>query len=398
MSNSNKRQRTTASSHKGTDKPEKPIVATFYERWDVQMFNSILELVLPREIEEMLEDKLRYEVNNTSSSYRRVEYYTGKFVKGRIYGTGLQSVPGWIRRLCAHQYYVDIDIVNCGPTLFSQLLTMNNVAVPPLLQLYVDDRNAMFDLIRQFEPNLTEGDMKRLLLQILHGGQAPQIGPLESFKSQMQRAAMELATRPKYNVMYREVANEENPLGSFIARAWQGPEHKSLMVLIDYYTMVKGKTVGAPVFDGFLLEKHDAPDLTGAEEAVYQQTGFRINLVQKSMTPTKEDHARLWGERALNKIATPFMRQVYLLYRHAQLAGLKRQAGYVVEPHPTIPGVFVRGEDAETYINRVLSCVPGVEIMMKKLTKWFSSTHHPMFELRASIPFEDEPIHRSVKH
>ena len=121
MSNSNKRQRTTASSHKGADKPEKPIVATFYERLDVQMFNSILELVLPREIEEMLEDKLRYEVNNTSSSYRKVEYHKGKFAKGRIYGTGLQSVPGWIRRLCAYQYYIDIDIVNCGPSLFSQL-------------------------------------------------------------------------------------------------------------------------------------------------------------------------------------------------------------------------------------------------------------------------------------
>ena len=47
MSTSNKRQRTTASSQKDA-KPEKPVVATFYERWDVQMFNSILELVLPR--------------------------------------------------------------------------------------------------------------------------------------------------------------------------------------------------------------------------------------------------------------------------------------------------------------------------------------------------------------
>ena len=130
MPNKNKRQRTTASSQKGTDKPEKPVVATFYERWDVQMFNSILELVLPREIEEMLEEKLRYEVNNTSSSYRKVEYHKGKFAKGRIYGTGLQSVPGWIRRLCANEFYIDIDIQNCGPTLFTQLLARKNVSVP----------------------------------------------------------------------------------------------------------------------------------------------------------------------------------------------------------------------------------------------------------------------------
>ena len=383
MPNKNKRQRTTArelSSQKDA-KPEKPVVATFYERWDVQMFNSILELVLPREIEEMLEDKLRYEVNNTSFSYRKVEYHIGEFAKGRIYGTGLQSVPKWVRRLCAHQYYIDIDIVNCGPTLFSQLLAKNNVPVPPLLQQYADDRKAMYNLIRQFEPNFTEGVMKDLLLQISHMGPSPQIGPLESLRSQTRQASMELATRPKYAIMYREVENERNPLGSFIGRVWQEVEHKVLMTMIDYYTM-KGKTVGAPVFDGFLLEKCDDPDLVGAEEAVYQQTGYRIKLVQKPMTPTKEDHALLWGERALNKIATPFMRQIYLLYRHAQLAGLKRQAGYVVEPHPTIPGVFVRGDDVETYINRVLLDVhTGGEVSMKKLSDWFYNIDHSMFEL-----------------
>ena len=100
---------------------EKPIIATFYERWDVAMFNAIAELVLPPEIEYLI-DEMSYDINNASSSHRKVNYRRGKFDQGRIYGTGYQSIPGWIRRLCAHQYYLDIDIQNCGPTLFAQLL------------------------------------------------------------------------------------------------------------------------------------------------------------------------------------------------------------------------------------------------------------------------------------
>ena len=191
MSNSNKRQRTTASQKK----PEKAVVAIFHELWDVSMFNAIAELVLPPELERVIDDMYK-DINSTNTSYREVEYHKGKFSTGRIYGTGLQSIPRWIRRLCAHEYYVDIDIVNCGPTLFAQLLEMNGIALPSLLKLYADDRSAMFDLIGQFDPTLTESDMKRMLLKISHGGDAsddgtPPIGPLASYKSQIHKAAME---------------------------------------------------------------------------------------------------------------------------------------------------------------------------------------------------------------
>ena len=100
---------------------EKAIIATFYERWDVAMFIAIAELVLPPEIEYLI-DEMSYDINNASSSHHKVNYRRGKFDQGRFYGTGYQSIPGWIRRLCAHQYYLDIDIQNCGPTLFAQLL------------------------------------------------------------------------------------------------------------------------------------------------------------------------------------------------------------------------------------------------------------------------------------
>ena len=55
----------------------------------------------------------------------------------------------------------------------------------------------------------------------------------------------------------------------------------------------------------------------------------------------------------------------------------------MVEPHPTIPGVHVRKEDAKAFMNRVLAGVhTGAEIFMKKLVEWFNQIDHPMFELR----------------
>jgi len=80
MANKNKRQRTTTPK---PDKPDKPIVATFYELWDVSMFNAIAELVLPPELEKSINDMYK-DINTTNSSYREVKYRKGEFATGRM--------------------------------------------------------------------------------------------------------------------------------------------------------------------------------------------------------------------------------------------------------------------------------------------------------------------------
>ena len=367
---------------------DKPIVLTLHERWCVATFNSILELVLRPEVEERLVS-IAPSINSATMTKRRVDYRAGKFETGRLYGTGFQSIARWIRRLCAHRYYSDIDIVNAGPTLFAQLLVLNGIPCPSLLRIYADDRALMFSLIKEELPNKTDQELKYMLLKLSHGGVPSDDDDtstpiLAEYRSQVVNAALQLKSKQqRYADMYKERvdANEENVVGSFISCVWQEVENKILMSLVDFFQQT-GKTVGFLAFDGLGVEKHDNINLRGAEAAVFDKTGFRVKLVEKSLEPTKEDYDRFWGERALNKIPSPYMRQVYLLYRAAQLAGLKRQAGYTVEPHPVIPGVFVRKDDAETYINRILSGVwTGADVFMKRLTEWFNQTDHPTFEL-----------------
>ena len=372
----------------GGNTQDKPIVLTLNERWNVCRFNAITELVMRPELEDVLA-AMAPSINSLTKGYRRVDYRTGKFETGRLYGTGFQSISRWIRRLCAGDYYSDIDIVNAGPTLFAQLLVVNGLVCPSLLKMYAEDRNRMFAMIREELPDKTDQELKYMLLKLSHGGvpsdrDGTSTPILAQYRAQVVSAALKLRSRqPRYAEMYQQRidANEENAIGSFISCIWQEVENKVLMALVDFF-QTTGKMVGFLAFDGLGVEEHDNIDLAGVEAAVLAKTGFRVKLVEKSLQPTEADFDRYWGERALNKIQSPFRRQLYLLYRHAQLAGLKRQGGYVVEPHPTIKGVYSATDEANVYINRVLSGVwTGADVSMKRLTEWFNESDHPMFEL-----------------
>ena len=100
---------------------DNPIVMTLWERWNVATFNSIRELIMSPELEERI-TMLSSSINDPNTGRRRVDYRAGKFKDGRLYGEGLQSIKRETRRLCAHEYYIDLDIKNAGPCLFVQLI------------------------------------------------------------------------------------------------------------------------------------------------------------------------------------------------------------------------------------------------------------------------------------
>ena len=135
-----KRECTKSDTPKTSDNP---IVMTLWERWIVATFNSIREFIMPPQLEERI-TMLSSSINDPNTGRRRVDYRAGKFKQGRLYGEGLQSIKRAVRRLCSHEYYIDLDIKIAGPCLFVQLLAKQGIAVPHLLQLYADDRNRMF--------------------------------------------------------------------------------------------------------------------------------------------------------------------------------------------------------------------------------------------------------------
>ena len=122
--------------------------------------------------------------------------------------------------------------------------------------------------------------------------------------------------------------------------------------------------------------------LRRSEAFIETKLGFVVKLTEKPLTPQPEDWDRYWGERALHKIKTDEAKQLYLLAREGQVRGYKRQGGWIMKPHETIPGVFCRAEEDSDFINRVLKpyhLFRGAS--MKRLQQWFNSVDHPKHEL-----------------
>ena len=97
-------------------------------------------------------------------------------------GPSLQNVPGWIRRVCSHIYYHDLDIVNCGPAILSQIIEKVFGTNPPrireaaaAIKFYATNRSDVnvFKNLRDQEPELKDipdKALKNMYLLCLHGG------------------------------------------------------------------------------------------------------------------------------------------------------------------------------------------------------------------------------------
>ena len=109
--------------------------------------------------------------------------------------------------MCGSDYYMDIDIANCGPRLFVQVLQKEGVPVPPLLLDYAKDKTNLYKMIREFTPNATDEELKNQLLAAFHGGGSPKPGVaptiLDVFRAQVQRAAMNLRSKADYESIYQ---------------------------------------------------------------------------------------------------------------------------------------------------------------------------------------------------
>jgi hypothetical protein len=377
----NKNQKTMP---KRSRSPEsrKPIALSMFERWNVDTFNEICELVLPPDVESVL-DRIKQEINKKTTR-RRVDYRKGDFDEGRLYATGYQSISSWIRRLCAYQFYSEVDLVNCGPVLFVHVLREHNVEVGCLLAMYADDRMSVCALVQHDHPNSTDKDVKKMLLSALHGGD---VGgkTLDQLKSETRECAKQLRkVSPKYSEMWKQCtkSSDRNPTGRFVSRVWQEQENVVVKTLKYFFESMKRINVGAIIFDCLMIEQLKDVDIESAEQYVLEEIGVKIRLACKSLEPTQSDKDRLYGEKSLHKLKTDQAKQRYLLVRYAHKDSLKRRDGFIMQRHPTIPGVFVRGMCDADYINLVLMGTHAGQLRnMTQLIDWFNTVDHPVFEI-----------------
>jgi len=88
---------------------------------------------------------------------------TGRwFAKGMM---SLQLLPKKVRATLCNKLYIDLDFVNCGPTLLLNLCQKHKIECTWLSKV-VEDRDNM---LKEFEPFMTRDEAKHVIIELVHG-------------------------------------------------------------------------------------------------------------------------------------------------------------------------------------------------------------------------------------
>ena len=330
---------------------------------------------------------------------------------GREYnteGSGISYISSFDRKFICGDLYHDVDFNNCGPTLFLHICKTTLNEEPPVLSLYVNNRDSIIKDIMNSR-GLSRDQVKTMFITILQKGRhntyenlvklcidPSSFEPIDfmvELEGELNILCIKLRLHEKYKPLYEEIKenpDKDNEDGSFLAVMWQRLERKCLGFLKDFFER-EGYNVGVLLYDGIFVdkkkigydEKLPIQLLRNAEEYIYKKTnGIRIGISEKMMKPDKEDIDRWWGDIVYERIGDPFERSIYILVKEGKKRLAKRMGGFVMVPHKTIPGVYVQCEEHDEFINKAL--LPYVElstVSRKQLFDWFLQTDHPIFEL-----------------
>ena len=286
------------------------------EKWDKQM----LEWILARSTSFLSDDgEVDHQLIDTLSSIQerldesgglRVTYLpcsraVAFNIQARLFaskcGGGLQSVSGWVRRLCAHKFYHDLDIVNCYPVLLAQLAEKHDIDLQ-FLNRYVKFREQILEADMHAYPGLSRSDAKKQYLKIMFGSNDLQYQSsfIQNFKKEIEFITESFWRMSEFQHArrYAEANQEEGKSmkGSFLSVVIQEVERQIIDVAMDTlreeYPQYRAEVY---VFDGFMVKK-DHPDTVFPQDIlerlaakVEETTGFLVEFVEKSLQPTDSD-------------------------------------------------------------------------------------------------------------
>jgi hypothetical protein len=382
------------------------------EKWDTLMLDKIL--MLPSN-DPRLDTMLRIIRTKINKDRMEVFYKRAETNIGRLYGTGLQSVSSFVRRLCSHKYYHDLDIKNCFPTILWQLIKRQGVKQSKykVFRAYVENREAVFAKVREElkMPELADNVLKKVFIAEMHHGdyttlelglsqRLPECPTLCQFSKEIARVTSKLLCVPDNNKLKLLVwGNEDNrnKPGTFIGLLCQVEEDKILGKL-DKFLTVNNYTVGVLVFDGLMVERKTNemfPELLlrQAEVFIEKECSLVIELVEKSLSPTEQDISRIETEELLipdeikQNESFEWMVKKLSFIASKGCNKYKRLSDRLMKPLDTIPGVYVDAESAEDFINANLRA-DGVFHMrpcIKSLVSWFEFQDHYLFPRISSL-------------
>lgn len=215
----------------------------------------------------------------------------GAFGYGRYYGPkgSMEQLDRDIRGTLCSDYYDDIDVVNCHPTLIIQMaMKLFNQPMPSLTK-YVENRQYFFDLMNtKFRYN--EEMVKVMVIKILYGGAIETkitlpddwdvTMPIEfiDMKREMNTFSRHLSNMKEHRKVYDWIRdqNKGNAIGSFTSSVLQTVERHILESIVHWLDTHDYK-VDVLAYDGCQIRKKEV-DLTLIEKVIKEDTGYDVKL------------------------------------------------------------------------------------------------------------------------
>jgi len=205
--------------------------------------------------------------NNVYGTMKDVYNYGSKCKFGRLYAPqSYQSLTKKVRSIVGMEFYHDIDIENCFPTLIYQVFQENRIPCSLLLD-YIATRESVFERII-LETGLNRDTVKKCFIIVLHCGSYKQatdgqtVQYLEEFSKELREGINQLSHLPQYEDIVQMVKdqNKRNKLGSFISWICQKLEIEVVMCAMEFFTNL-GYVIGVYMFDGIMIERKGINEL-----------------------------------------------------------------------------------------------------------------------------------------
>ena len=171
-----------------------------------------------------------------------------KIKSGRLFAQGisLQNMNSQIRKSISNEYYNDLDIVNCMPTILKHICEENNVECN-YLERYVINRDM---ILKKF--NITKDNINIIINSDNTTEQTNEY--LNNFQTEIKRIKKELIQQyeDEYNLFSNGTKTKDNIVSKFINKLMCTYETK-IIKQVFYYLQKPENAVF--VFDGLLLPK-----------------------------------------------------------------------------------------------------------------------------------------------
>jgi hypothetical protein len=218
----------------------------------------------------------KFTTNGIEIKYTQSKKIGGRFTTDR----GLQFFQKDIRKYLSQEYVKDYDFENCHPMLLEQLFKKNGLFGGEFLEEYNKNRkdmmknNAIKDKLEFIMMINNEKPPTKFVFKDLHYKIYNDLVPklIKDNKDLFIRIKKERIKKGKYN----------NEKGGFLSQYLQIIENDLLMSFYKYLNS-KSIKVHTLMFDGLTIDKNSEFDIEEASLMIKQETGYNINIVEKSM-------------------------------------------------------------------------------------------------------------------